>query len=59
MIIPVNINIANVAKKMCIYEGAFYIIPVFADFDVEMILGDDITYYVTDEENYPQYKKGA
>lgn len=56
IIIPVNINMADTAKKMCIYEGQFHIIPLSDNFDAEDFFGEPADmFHVCTEETYPKF----
>jgi hypothetical protein len=54
-IITIEQDISGIAKKMCLFEGKLYIIPVDEEFDYGIYTGipDDL-YVLCDEENFPK-----
>lgn len=51
--IPVEMDVANIAKKMCIMEGFIYAIPLHKDFDWESVIGDDGYFIECTDNSFP------
>lgn len=55
VIVPIHINMADTAKKMCIYEGLIHIVPLTANFDPEDFFGEPgDMFHVCTEETFPK-----
>jgi|WetSurMetagenome_2_1015567.scaffolds.fasta_scaffold67187_2 hypothetical protein len=54
-VIEIHIDIPDIAKKMCVYHGVFYVIPLSDKFDPEESFGEDPSYFaIVDEKSFPK-----
>lgn len=53
-IIPVDLDVGGIARKMCLYQGKVYVIPVMEKTEWQFYFGADPDFFVEcNEETYP------
>lgn len=58
-IIPVNLDIGGIARKMCLFQGKIYVIPVNKKTEWDIYFGADMDSFVEcTEETYPAMSYG-
>lgn len=50
-LVPIELDISGIAKRMCIFDKKLHILPTKDDFDLELIFGDDIDDIIVDDED--------